>query len=314
MARVDMTRLRSAAIWQATGAFASDRALARMRAETGSDPLVQVDEVLVLGTDRPAGGDDEFLAIVKGTFASGEAMAAALASGTATRAQLAGREGASREGVTMVPVTGRTVLIGTAGAVDRSLALADRSGTVRSVKQEASFGDVTLSPGEVAIARYRRGEEPPDLRRFARSPIGSWRWLASVRTLDASLIAGAETRITATAELDSEAEAKRARRDITRTVRGFSRNAFLMLLGLARFLEPLRVSQEVSSVRLEYDLDAAGTGELLKLAERLEQIREMLGDDDAGDDGDADGDEPIELDPPLLKRRSTQAGEAGRGV
>jgi hypothetical protein len=76
----------------------------------------------------------------------------------------------------------------------------------------------------------------------------------------------------------------------------------------------LRVSQEVASVRLEYDLDAAGTGELLKLAERLEQIREMLGDDDAGDDGGADGDEPIELDPPLLKRKALPAGEAGRGV
>ncbi len=136
---------------------------------------------------------------------------------------------------------------------------------------------------------------------LARSPLRSWKWLSRASSLDASLSVGSELELSASMTMDSEQVAARARKDISRTARSFSKNAFMMLLGLTRFLAPILVYGDSTSVEIDYTLTAEDMGELVKLAQRLQKIRDLLGGGDASND-DKGG--PIELDPPMIQHRS----------
>ena len=300
MARIDVEALRSSSLWQLTEILSGIVDISEIESVAGFDPLALVDEVIVAGTDRPGAADDRMIAVVKGRFDADALVSAVIASGEATSGGVAGKSGALNDEGALIAVTGRTVILGNEEMVRASLELAD---AIRgelpgpgpdSIEDDPRFGDVSLAPGECVTVMYRRGDSPPDLRRLRRTPLGSWRWMEKVASLDASAEATTHFAVGVTVEMDSEPDARRARRDVSKSVRRLSRNAFVRMLGIAPFLEPLQVSGEGKTASFAYALSAEEIANLAKLADRFRQMKELLS-------GEEKRDEPVELDPPLMK-------------
>ena len=293
---LDVTRLRTSELWFLSSYASSNQIFAGIIRDTGIDPLATVDEVILVSSDRnkELGTRDQFLAIMKGRMDTEAVVSAVAALKNASSFEAnGGFNGAQTPKLTFVALTGRTLIVGSENIVADAVALANGEG--RSIEDDPNFSNFELSPTQTVRTRFVRGDNPLDSSGL-RGPMGKWRWLENIDRIDASASISGGMKIVSASRLDSEKDASRASRDLRRLIKLFRRNTFVVLIGVERFLRKIEVASEGNSLEVGIHLDENDIENLKKLSERLDKIKDLLSEPDEN--------EPVELDPPMLKHKA----------
>ena len=293
---LDVSRLRTSDLWFLSSYASSNQIIAGIIRDAGIDPMATVDEIVFVSSDRnrELGTRDQFLAIMKGRMDAEAIVSAVAALKNASPFEAnGGFRGAQTPKLTFVALTGRTFIVGSKDIVADVVALANGEG--RSIDDDPNFSDFDLSPTQTVRTRFVRGDNPLD-RSGLRGPMATWRWLENIDRIDASLSISGGMEIVSASRLDSEKDASRARRDLRRLIKRFRRNTFIVLIGIERFLRKIEVSAEGNFLEVGIRLDENDIESLKKLSERLDTIKNLLSEPDEN--------EPLELDPPMLKHKA----------
>jgi hypothetical protein len=293
---LDVERLRTSELWFLSTYASSNQIIAEIIRNTGIDPTATVDEIILVSSDRNSelGTRDQFLAIMKGRMDAEAIVSAVAALKNASPFEAnGGFAGATTPNLTFVALTSRTLIVGSKDIVMDVVALANGEG--RSIDDDQNFSDFDLSPTQTVRTRFVRGDNPID-RAGLKGPMGTWRWLENIDRIDAYLSISGGMEIISASRLDSEKDASRASRDLRRLIKRLRRNTFVVLIGIERFLRKIEVSAQGNSLEVGIRLDGNDIESLKKLSERLDTIRDLLSEPDEN--------QPLELDPPMLKHKA----------
>jgi hypothetical protein len=293
VARIDLEALRNSPLWSLSELAMTDATFAALRAAGGeNDPLLAIDEILITGGDPSGSGADELLVVAKGRI-DADALAAAISARPAAK----GSDGAAGPAIEVAALTGRTIALGTTAIMKEASALAKREG--RALLDDEAFSDLALAKGTAAVYRFRGGTEALAIDRLRAAPFKNLGWSRHAVSASGSLKIAAGATAEITFALDDPKIAERARRDLKRTVKRFAGNAIIRLMGVGNLLGRVAITGENGNVEVRASLSEADVAQVQTLVDRFAQIRELM----AGDEDD-EGDEPVELDPPMLKHET----------
>jgi hypothetical protein len=293
VARINLESLRNSPLWGLNELAMTDPTFSALRSAGGEkDPLLAIDEILITGGDPSGSGTDQLLVVAKGRI-DAEALAAAIAA----RPPAKGGDGAPAPELEAVALTKRTIALGTPAIMKEAAALARREG--RSLLDDEAFSGLALAKGTAAVYRFRGGTEALAIDRLRAAPFKNLGWSRHAVSASGFLKIGAAVSAEIAFTLDDPKIAERARRDLKRTIKRFAGNAIVRLMGVSNLLGRVAIAGENENVVVRVAFSESDIVQLQTLVERFAQIRELMADDEGGED-----DEPVELDPPMLKHET----------
>jgi hypothetical protein len=296
---IDVARLRSSPIWDVVEMLVDAEEYASIKRDTGIDLLASVDEVLVSAAQK-ADGQDQFVAVVKGRFDAPAAMRSMVAADRGRALLRRGHEGVDLERFQLLEITRRTAVACSTNNLDPVAALAEREG--RSLLDDPRFDDLPIRGQPVALMRFRRGPQAPDLSRFrVEPPIED---VDKITELDATMTVDRGVEVVWSFTVEDKLIAAANARELRKLCNRMSRNALVMLLGFDWLFDRVVVESEGTRVDVRIDLDEVDVEQIRRLAERLRKIREL------GQSGEGEIDRRPRLQIPGLGR-PPGSGEQG---
>jgi hypothetical protein len=267
---IDVARLRASPMWDVAEMLIDAEEYREIERITGVDLLESVDEVLVSAAQK-ADGQDMFVTVVKGRFDAPAAIRSMVAAERGRAILRRGHEGVEVEKFQMLEITARTAIACSKNTIDDVAALAEREG--RSLLDDPRFDDLPLHGKPVALMRFRRGPQAPDLSRFrVEPPIED---VDKITALDATMSLDQGADVFWSFSVEDKLIAASTARELRRLCNRMSHHPLVMLIGFAWLFDRVEVDSQGTRVDVRIDLDEVDVEQIRRLAERLRKIREL---------------------------------------
>ncbi len=274
---VDMAALRTTRLFQGISTFLGEEGLPFIEETETVDPLEQSDEILVLFASDPAQStpDDpgELAILMKGRFRSADILGLVAERPDAASVPLGEFKAVRDEDLLIFAPTDRTVVVGTPSLVKTIATLATGKGP--SLREDSGFADFSATENETVLFRYRLGGGAPDLAKLGKGK--PFVKVDDIVAMDAHASIG--EGITASMKITAKGEKETFKmfQQIERTRKKLKGNMLVMFIGIDWILDRITVTSEKANVFVSIEMNGADIEEIVKLAEKLDQIKKLAG-------------------------------------
>ena len=275
---MDLKKIRSSSVWGLVQKLFNSGGLTLPEEAAIKNPLLTCDEIVMSYYDSTKHGN-QLLVLVKGSADNVGNVMSSLDQSTAAESLKVGEFDARRTPkLFLLSYTERTIAFGNEAIVRMSANTATKQ--ARALRDNPSFEDFGKEGEAAAKLRYRSGKVAPAIRGFkAMVPKLN---PDAVSGLDAELNVTKGLQVHVTLDTATQMDASVIARDLENAKKKLAKNMITLLLGVEWLLEKLVVTTDGAEVRLDVQLDQRDLQELNQLLDRLQKIRELLGNEDAG--------------------------------
>lgn len=274
---MDLKKIRSSSVWGLIQKLFNNGGLALPEEAAIKNPLLTCDEIVMSYFDSAKHGN-QLLVLAKGSADNIGSVISSFDQNTAAEALKVGEFDARRTPkLFLLSYTERTIAFGNEAIVRMSANTATKQ--ARALRDNPSFENFGKQGGAAAKLRYRSGKVKPAIRGFK----------AVVPRLNPDAVSGLDAKLTVTEGLElhltlttaTQMDASVIAGDLEKAKKKLAKNMITLLLGVEWLLEKLVVSTNGTEVTLDVQLDRRDLQELNLLLDRLQKIRELLGNEDA---------------------------------
>ncbi len=275
---LDLKKIRASSVWGLVQKVFNTGGLALPEEEAIKNPLLTCDEIVMSYFDSSKHGN-QLLVLVKGSADNiGNVISSFDKSTTAESLKVGEFDARRTPKLFLLSYTDRTIAFGNEAIVRMSTKTATKQ--ARSLRENPAFKDFTKEGEASAKLRYRSGKMTPAIRGFK----------AVIPNLNSDAISGLDGELKVTEGLHvhltlttaTQMDASVIARDLEKAKKKLSKNMITLLLGVEWLLEKLSITTENTKVAMDLQLDQGELQEVNQLLDRLQKIRELLGNEDPG--------------------------------
>ncbi|MCP4674456.1 MAG: hypothetical protein GY854_02850 [Deltaproteobacteria bacterium] len=283
---IDMAKFRASPLFGALETVIGDKGVPLIGDNAPIDPVSQADELMLAFATDDRAENGQYLTLIKGSFNSAEVLKSFTKDKDTVSREIDGYPAIVTPKFVIVPITERTLALGSIVVVQKVIELAKRNS--KSLDEHPDFSDLSLGGSTIARLRYKPGITAPDFSQYgvAASPVS----IDALNGLDGIMTIGKGLEINLTATTETQMDAAGMARELENTRKEIGKNMFAVLLGIDWILERISIKPDKTSVSISISLDESDIEEINRLAVRLSKIRELAESDSKG---------PLRLPPSL---------------
>lgn len=274
---LDFDALKKASIWTLIQEVFENDSI-KIPGEAAMNPLFASHEA-VLGFWESEQNGSQLLIVAKGDSATqATAVDNIVKQGDATEVTFEGFHGVKAKDFYLLSLTDRTIAFGNETIVRMSAKAAKKAG--RSLIENPRYNDFNLEGTASAKLRYYSDRSKP-LNNSLRSVTPRINPDA-VTMLSGEFYTGTGLDIDLRMKTETQMDASVIAEDLNNSKGELSKNMVVLFLGVEWLLNRVQISSDKDVVNVDITLDERDVTELGNLMDRLQKIRELLGNQDAG--------------------------------
>ena len=273
---IDFDKLKKSSLWQLIEEVFHNESL-EIPGEAAINPLFACHEA-VLGFWESEQHGSQLLIVAKGDAATqANTVANILKQGNATPVEADGFKGVKAKDFYLLSLTERTIAFGNETLVRMSAKAAKKAG--RALTDNPKYTDFIVNDNASAKLRYHsdRNEPLADSLKRVTPKINP----NAVSTVNGAFFTETGLDVDIRIQAETQIDASVIAEDLNRTKAELSQNMFVLFLGIEWLLNRIEIAAEKEQVKVDITLDERDVTELGNLMNRLQKIRELLGNEGA---------------------------------